>query len=68
MLLWGTPRRRHPEGAPLSCPTPGMLYYSTTYDSLLFDGPASLLVLEPVARWLLRRRRHSPRDFEASDA
>ena len=32
------------------------------------DDPASLLVLEPVARCLLQRRRHSPRDFEVSDA
>ena len=32
------------------------------------DDPASLLVLERVAQCLLQRRRHSPRDFEVSDA
>ena len=31
-------------------------------------GESSLQVLDPVARCLHRRRRHSPRDFEESDA
>ena len=36
--------------------------------SLLFLLTRRIQVLEPVARWLLRRRRHSPRHFEVSDA